>query len=222
MTDTRELTVIRHGHAHCNHTGTIAGSKCNGLTDFGTAQAGATAAHLRTETSPVVAVHTSTTRRARQTADIFATALGLTAVPEPDLCVPDPGSADGLPWPDARQRWLTDPANPTRPLADDAESWDAYLRRATSAIDRLLHRHPGGRIIVVGHGETLTALMHLLFGTATLGRLKIAFDHCALTTLQASRGGHSSATTTPLTSPNPRSPRTPDDGRAPRLAPCSS
>lgn len=38
--------------------------------------------------------------------------------------------------------------------------------------------------MIVGHSETLTAVLQLLLGTTGLSRLKIAFDHCAITTLQ--------------------------------------
>lgn len=178
-----ELLLIRHGHAHCNDTGIIAGPGCTGLTDTGNAQAAATAAWLA-DTGPIDAIHTSTTRRAADTAAIIAARLGLPVVAEPGLRVPDPGAAEGVPWPLARAAWRADPHNPTRPAAPGGEAWCAYLDRATAALGQLLDHHPGGRIVVVGHTETLTALLHHLLGEAALGRLKLAFDHAACSTWQ--------------------------------------
>ncbi|MEV6928723.1 histidine phosphatase family protein [Dactylosporangium sp. NPDC051485] len=179
-----ELLLIRHGHAHCNDTGTIAGPACTGLTDTGTAQAAATAAWLAS-TGPVRAVHASTTRRAADTAKVIAARLGLAVIAEPGLRVPDPGAAEGVPWPQARGIWPADPHNATRPAAPGGEAWCAYLDRATVALGRILELHPGGRIVVVGHTETLTAMLHHLLGVAGLGRLKLAFDHAACSLWQA-------------------------------------
>ena len=40
-------------------------------------------------------------------------------------------------------------------------------------------------VLVVGHSETLTAMLQLLMGVPSLWRLKLALDHCAITTWQA-------------------------------------
>jgi 2,3-bisphosphoglycerate-dependent phosphoglycerate mutase len=183
MTDTRDLVVIRHGHAHCNETGTITGPACTGLTDIGRAQATATARRFLDD-ADVTAIHTSTTPRARETAKLIACVLGLAATDENNLRVPDPGAAEGQQWETARAKWPHDPNNPTRPAAPDAEAWNAYLNRATTTVTRMLDGHPSGTLLVVGHSETLTAVFHLLLNVPTLGRLKLAFDHCAVTRWQ--------------------------------------
>lgn len=183
MTTPAELILVRHGRAHCNDAGTIAGPSCTGLTPTGRGQATATARRLAS--GGVTAVHTSTTPRAHQTAHIIAGTLNLPVTSEPDLRVPDPGQSEGQSWPEARGRWPRDPHNPTRPVAPDSEEWTAYLRRATDALDTLLENHPGGTIVLVGHHETLSAILHLLLNVSNLGRMRLAFDHCALTTWQA-------------------------------------
>ena len=184
MTKARELVVVRHGRAHCNDTGTIAGPACTGLTDTGRAQAIATARRIPGD-ADVTAIHASTTPRARETAALIACVLGLAVTEEHSLRVPDPGTAEGQRWETARATWQPDPHNPTRPAAPGAEAWNAYLDRATATVARLLDRHPSGTLLVVGHSETLAAILHLLLNVPTLGRLKLAFDHCAITRWQA-------------------------------------
>ena len=127
-----------------------------------------------------VAIHASTTPRARETAALIGSVLGLAVTEEPGLRVPDPGAAEGQRWESARATWRADPDNPTRPAAAGAEAWTGYLDRATATVARLLDRHPSGALLLVGHSETLAAIFHLLLSVSTLGRLKVAFDHCAV------------------------------------------
>ncbi|GAA0956055.1 histidine phosphatase family protein [Virgisporangium aurantiacum] len=182
MTAARSLIVVRHGRARCNDTGSIAGPTCAGLTDTGRTQATATAHRLAGDN--VTEVHASTTPRALETAHRIAAVLDLPVIRQPGLRVPDPGAAEGLRWPDARRRWPPDPLNPTRPTAPDSEPWLAYLGRATATLAELVDANDSGTLLIVGHSETLTALMHLLLGVATLDRLKIDLDHCAITRWQ--------------------------------------
>lgn len=196
MSDPAQLIVIRHGRAHCNDAGTIAGPGCTGLTPTGRDQAAATARRLAA--GGVTALYASTTLRAAQTAQIIAKPLNLPVTYEQDLRVPDPGEADGHPWEQARARWPCDPDSFTRPVAPGAETWLTYLSRAAATLDRILETHPGGTVAIVGHSETLTTMLHALLNTPTLGRLKLAFDHCALTTW------HATAEWPGIKSPHPR------------------
>lgn len=184
MTETRDLVVIRHGQAHCNNTGSIAGPACNGLTDIGRTQATATGRRFLDD-ADVTAIHTSTTPRARESAALIARVLGLVVIDEHDLRVPDPGIAEGQRWATARATWQHDPHNPTRPAVPDAEAWNAYLNRATATVARLLDPPRSGTVLLVGHSETLAAVLHLLLDVPTLGRLKLGFDHCATTRWRA-------------------------------------
>jgi len=173
-----ELILVRHGYAHCNRQGIIAGPERAGLTEHGRAQADALGGRLAIE-GGVTAIHSSTTRRAVQTASILADTLGLPVQARPDLRVPDPGAAEGLPWALARARWATDPANPIRPYPPDAEPWPEYLTRAGRELTDIIDNHPGGRVVVIGHAETVTAAYCVLLGVSDLGRLKLATDHGA-------------------------------------------
>ncbi|NJC66133.1 histidine phosphatase family protein [Planosporangium flavigriseum] len=83
------------------------------------------------------------------------------------------------------ERWSTDPHNPNRPLPHDAETWTDYLDRATRDLGNILDRHPSGRVLVVGHTETLAAMYALLLGVRNLGSLKVDMKPCGLSVWRA-------------------------------------
>lgn len=186
----RELLLVRHAEAHCNTTGIIAADTCHGLTPTGTHQAEQLAHRLQTDQAagrPVTQLYTSPVRRARDTARAVATATGTEPVLCSDLRVPDPGPADGQPWEAARRRWPPDPDRPSRPLADGGEPWRTYLARAHTCLAGILAEHPGGRIVVIGHSETVTAMLTVLLGVPTLGALTIDLHPAGITRLTAAR-----------------------------------
>lgn len=186
----REVLLIRHAQAHCNTTGIIAAHTCTGLTPAGIDQARHLARRLCAEQAagqPVAQLYTSPIRRARHTARILGDATGTEPVLCADLRVPDPGAADGISWESARLRWPPDPDRPSRPLPPEAESWRAYLTRAHACLYGILAGHPGGRVAVIGHSETITATLTLLLGTPTLGALKVDLHPTGITRLEAAQ-----------------------------------
>lgn len=186
----REVLLVRHAEAHCNTAGIIAADTCRGLTQTGTQQAARLADRLHAEHlagRPIARLYTSPIRRARQTADTVAAATGTEPLTCPDLRVPDAGSADGQPWETARRQWPPDPDRPSRPLVDGGEPWRDYLARAHACLTGILTEHPGGRIVVLGHSETVTAMLTLLLGASGLGALKVDLHPTGITRLAAAR-----------------------------------
>ncbi|WP_190814521.1 histidine phosphatase family protein [Saccharopolyspora pogona] len=61
------------------------------------------------------------------------------------------------------------------PLAPGAETWTSYLQRATTALQNILARHAGGTVLIVGHGETITAAAHHFLNLAASLRATAAF-----------------------------------------------
>jgi probable phosphoglycerate mutase len=166
--DPTQLILVRHGQAHCNVRGVIGGPRgCTGLTDHGRHQATLLAVRLHTEhaQTPITAAYTTPLPRARQTADIISRELSIPVTAEDDLREPDYGDADGKPWTQVVAASGRIPAlHPDQPIAPGAEPWTGYLHRASTALRAILARHAGESILIIGHGETVTATAHLLLG----------------------------------------------------------
>jgi probable phosphoglycerate mutase len=156
----RLLLIARHGQGFANAERVIAARSCRGLTETGRAQARGLARRLA-RSGGVSAIHFSTTLRARQSAQIIAAALGINPRRQPGLRVPEAGQAEGMGWIQARRTWPADPHVPRRPRAPGCEPWQAYLDRAQQALQQIIATHPGGRVLVVGHSETLAAMIAL-------------------------------------------------------------
>jgi probable phosphoglycerate mutase len=174
-----ELLIARHGEAWCNREQIVGGPRsCRGLTDTGRAQSHRLARKLRAihEQRPITVLYTTPLRRVRETAAILAPALGIDAIVEPDLREADYGDADGRPWVDVVAAFDGVPASePDRPIAAGAEAWSQYLHRSMAALRSILDRHAGQRVLIVGHGETVTTAAHLMLDLPTTTRTRAAF-----------------------------------------------
>ncbi|KNB50850.1 histidine phosphatase family protein [Streptomyces caatingaensis] len=175
-----ELLLVRHGESQSSRSGTVGGPLgCRGLTAHGRRQTGRLARRLRAEHArrPLDALYAAShLTRVQQSARLVSAALGLDVVTEPGLREADMGAADGRPWREVVAAFGGAPAlRPERPLAPGAESWGAYLRRVRAALDRLLERHAGQRVLVVGHGETVAAVSQILLRLPADVRAHTAF-----------------------------------------------
>jgi probable phosphoglycerate mutase len=135
------------------------------LTTIGVKQVERLADRLRHEHARqrITSVYASPLRRAVQSARLVSAVLGLDVVIEPDLRPADCGEADGRPWSEVVAAFGGVPAlQPDRPIAPGAESWGQYLSRTRRALERLLVEHTGQRVLVVAHGETVSATSQLL------------------------------------------------------------
>ena len=157
------LIIARHGEAHCNRDQIIGGPRgCRGLTDHGQTQVRRLAAMIHDQYLPPHAIYASPLRRAAESATILGTALGLPVTLEEDLREQDHGDADGRTWAATVAAFGSAPAlEADRALAPGGETWRTYLLRASTVLTRILDRHRGQRILVVGHGETADAAFHL-------------------------------------------------------------
>ncbi|MEU0256640.1 histidine phosphatase family protein [Streptomyces sp. NPDC006184] len=158
--------LVRHAQSHASVKRLIAGSRtCPGLTELGREQAARLTARLAAEPARPDALLTSPVRRARETAEVLASGLGLGApVVEKQARELDFGAADGLSI-DEYQRVhgaFDMTAHPDRPFAPGGETWNQFRTRAGRVVNGLMSGHRGGTVVVVCHAGLIVAVMSAL------------------------------------------------------------
>ncbi|MGH9296776.1 MAG: histidine phosphatase family protein [Acidimicrobiales bacterium] len=152
------LVIIRHGEAVSNAEDTLGGhGTCLGLTEHGRRQVGALADRLRRtrELEGAAALYTSVLPRAIETAQILAPVLGgLSVEASCSLCERHVGIADGMTWRDYEVKYGRERpgVDDEREFAPGGESWVEFLDRAEPALYDVMERHPGGLVVIAGHG----------------------------------------------------------------------
>lgn len=154
------LLVIRHGQSEWNALGLWQGQADPALSPLGRRQAADAATRL--VDAGIEVMRCSPLRRAAETAEIIAAALGLEPpVPEPDLVERDVGEWSGLTRAEIEQRW-PDHLVPPRKDPPGGETWAGFQQRVERGIARLLADHPGQVVSVVAHGGVIRAIERAL------------------------------------------------------------
>lgn len=160
------ITVLRHGESVGNAESRWQGQADYPLTDTGRAQARALAERWKNEKVEFDLVIASPLMRAKETAEIIASALNVTIEFEPLWLERDNGEFSGLTAHEVRQNF-TQPqfSTPYDPVGVDGEGdWELFLR-AGQALQSLLKREPA-RYLIVSHGGLLNQFMHAVIGVA--------------------------------------------------------
>ncbi|GAB7189361.1 hypothetical protein NUM3379_00670 [Kineococcus sp. NUM-3379] len=150
-------TFLLARHGATAHTAELRLSGCTGanppLSPVGQAQADRLAAALA-RVGGVDVLACSPVRRARQTAETLAAALGLPLAVEEDLREIDFGDWEGLTpaevdrgWPGVQAAWRRQSAEP----APGGESVDEVAARVAAVRRRLVRAHPGATVLLVSH-----------------------------------------------------------------------
>jgi broad specificity phosphatase PhoE len=155
------LLLVRHGETDWNAAGRLQGHTDRPLNEYGRRQARELAERLAGD--GVGAVYTSDLARARETAEIIATRLGLEIVLDPDLREKDWGNWEGL------------TADERASLEFEGESTEEHRERVLRAVARIVAAHPGERVVVVTHGGSLRRIQAALAGFALP-----VIDNCAV------------------------------------------
>ena len=160
------LLIVRHGQAVCNVERTIEGvATCRGLAPLGHRQAEALASRLRREAFRPDVTLVSPIRRARETAEHVAAAIGCELNFDPDLEEVRPGEAEGMTWDQyAAFFGSTEGWDPNVAFAPGAESWSEFAVRVSRAIDRTCADHVGQTILLVAHGGVVDSSVFHFFG----------------------------------------------------------
>jgi len=146
------LLLVRHGETDWNASGRLQGHTDRPLNDYGRRQAADVAERLAAE--DVTAVYTSDLARARETAEIIGTRLGLQVVVDADLRERNWGTWEGL-TPGERDT-----------IAFEGETPAEHRARIMRAVERIAERHPGERVAVVTHGGSMRRVQAAVTGAA--------------------------------------------------------
>jgi broad specificity phosphatase PhoE len=100
-----------------------------------------------------VVVLASRRRRSIDTAEAISMLLGIPAPEETcDLCEMHPGAAEGL-----TQDEMAERLGPNYAFVPGAESWTAFVQRATEALERIAGAHRGQTVIGVTESGVIKA-----------------------------------------------------------------
>ena len=159
------FTFLRHGESLGNAQARWQGQSDYPLTDRGRAQARALAKRWKSEDIKFDFAIASPLGRAKETAEIIASALNVNVEFDPIWLERDIGEMEGLTADEVRQRPQPPYVTPYDAVGGDGEGdWELFLR-AGKALHELLRR-PAGSYLIVSHGGMLNQLMHAIVGIA--------------------------------------------------------
>ncbi len=159
------LYLIRHGETDANVAGVWQGSTDSPLNQRGLAQARALARRIAREQLPLSVIYSSPLRRARQTAESVAQALGdVPIILDPGLAEYHLGEWEGLSYQQLKEEkhlWDRMAADPdfTPP---GGESPRHFALRLLNSFQTITQKHAGETVAVVGHGGALATALSML------------------------------------------------------------
>jgi broad specificity phosphatase PhoE len=157
------FVFLRHGESIGNVESRWQGQSDYPLTEKGRAQVRSLAERWKSEGVKFDLAVTSTLTRARETAEIVASALNVKIEYDPIWMERDVGEMAGLTAEEVRKKPRRPYTTPYEPIGGVGEGdWALYLR-AGQALHALLQRTPGSYLIV-SHGGMLNQLMYTIVG----------------------------------------------------------
>jgi broad specificity phosphatase PhoE len=169
MPDANAPTLIylaRHGQSEWNNQSRVTGQADIGLSDKGRQQGEALAQCLKGEA--LDAIYASALRRTIDTAQPTATDHVLPVVALPALNEIHMGVLQGRQRderdPEAQAMWAAWQADVWHSQVPGGERFDEFAQRVEAALQDLLRRHRGQRILIVGHRATNRVLLGTLLG----------------------------------------------------------
>jgi broad specificity phosphatase PhoE len=159
------FVFLRHGESIGNAQARWQGQSDYPLTEKGRAQAQALAERWKSEKANFDVIIASPLGRAKETAEIIASALGVQVEYDPILLERHIGEMEGLTADEVRKRPQPPYVTPSDSIGGEGEGDWALFLRAGQALHRLLRRHAGS-YLVVSHGGLLNQLMNAIIGIA--------------------------------------------------------
>ena len=161
-----DIIFLRHGESVGNAEKRWQGQSDYPLTNRGREQAQTLATKWLKENQKFDRIYSSPQKRAKETAEIIGTVLGVPIESDPIWMERNIGGIAGMTSEEVQQHFpVRTTENPYAPIAgDEGEgNWELYLR-AGHALHSLLQREPG-KYLVVSHGGLLNQLMYAVVGT---------------------------------------------------------
>ncbi|HEY9525822.1 MAG TPA: histidine phosphatase family protein [Anaerolineales bacterium] len=159
------FVFLRHGESVGNAQARWQGQSDYPLTEKGRAQAQALAERWKSEGTTFDRIIASPLGRAKATAEIIASAIGVQVEYDPILLERHIGEMEGLTAEEVRKRPQPPYVTPYDSIGGEGEGDWALFLRAGQALHRLLRR-PAGSYLVVSHGGLLNQLMNAIIGIA--------------------------------------------------------
>jgi probable phosphoglycerate mutase len=185
--------LLRHGETPLSVERRFSGQDDAALTDRGRAQA--TAAARRLAELSVDAVISSPVRRARQSAEAVAVALGLEVQVEPGFAESHFGDWQGFTfaevqqqWPGQLQHWLEDPT--VAPPGAGAESQQATDARVLDARERMVSAYAGATVVVVSHVTPIKLLVRAALDAPSHALFRMQLSPGSLSVIDWFAEGH--------------------------------
>jgi broad specificity phosphatase PhoE len=159
------FVFVRHGESVGNVESRWQGQSDYVLTEKGRAQARALAKRWKSEGVRFDSIISSPLVRAKETAEILASALGAKVELDPILMERHIGEMEGLTAEEVRKKPHPPYVTPYDPIGGEGEGDWALFLRAGRALHALVRRPPGSYLIV-SHGGILNQLMNAIIGIA--------------------------------------------------------
>ena len=159
------FVFLRHGESIGNAESRWQGQSDYALTERGRAQARALAERWKSEAAHFDLIISSPLVRAKETAEIIASALGAKIELDPLLLERNIGEMEGLTMEEVRKIPQPPYITPYDPIGGEGEADWALFLRAGQALHDLVLRPPGSYLIV-SHGGLLNQLMNAIIGIA--------------------------------------------------------
>jgi probable phosphoglycerate mutase len=180
------IHLVRHGETILTPTRKFSGTGALDpeLTEDGLAQAERVAAEVA-KLKPEVLI-SSPLKRARQTADAISRTTGLEVIEDTDWYELSFGTWDGksieevkAETPDDYQAWLN--SSSYRP--GGGESYDEARLRVDAALEKLLAKYPGKKVVVVTHNGVIKSAANLVIGGPNDGVFHMDATPCSISTI---------------------------------------
>ncbi|WP_336924185.1 histidine phosphatase family protein [Aquipuribacter sp. SD81] len=189
------VVLLRHGETTWNAAARFQGQHDTDLSEAGRSQAEAAAAPLAAalaDRAPRLVA--SDLRRARDTADPLAAALGVPVLPDPRLREVAAGTWQGLLQPEISaldpERYRAWRSGEDVPLGGAERPSEAGARVAGAVLEHLPHEQDGdGVLVAVGHGASARAAVAHLLGLPALRGSLVPLGNLAAAVLERTGDG---------------------------------